>query len=145
MNLEDFVASSLSQISAGIKKAQERAADTGVWINPAGQIQGHQDRLSIEAELGANVYLENVEFDVAVTAATDQSAGATGGIRVLGLQLGAEGAVKYENASVSRVKFSVPVAWPYVRRSDLETSRQKANELENARHRASMAAFARDA
>lgn len=136
MNLEDFVASSLAQISAGIRKAQEQAAGSGAWINPAGQIQGHKERTPIEIDVGAHVYLENVDFDVAVSAATDQSADAGGGIRVLGLQLGAEGAVKYENSSISRVRFSVPVVWPYERKSDLEEKRKRAQDEANAQFRA---------
>lgn len=143
MDLEDFVASTLAQISAGIEKAQKQADDTGAWINPGGQIATHSDRVTIEVDAGARVYLENVDFDVAVTAATDQSAGTEGGIRVMGLRLGAEGEVKYENSSVSRVKFSVPVAWPHVRKKELEEDRHKAGEDAKARQRAGMAEAAR--
>jgi hypothetical protein len=86
----------------------------------------------VEVDTGAFGYLEDVEFDVAVTAGTDQSAGAGGSIKVLGLQLGTEGAVKYENSSVSRVKFSVPVIWPVERKSELEEKRKRQAEEASA-------------
>jgi hypothetical protein len=126
MNLEDFVATTLTQIAAGIAKAQDQAASTGAWINPAGGIRKDKDMAVIQIDTNAFAYLEQVEFDVAVTAATDQTAHAEGGIKVMGLQLGAGGEANYLNSSVSRVKFSIPVSWPADRDTDLEKRREEA-------------------
>jgi hypothetical protein len=128
MDLEEFVASTLTQISAGIAKAQEQAAASGAWINPAGKLSSSEERSAIEVDVNAYAYLETVEFDVAVTIGKDESAGAGGGIKVLGLQLGAGADVKYENSSVSRVKFSIPVSWPADRDPDLESRRKAARD-----------------
>lgn len=131
MDLEEFVASTLTQISAGIAKAQVQTAESGAWINPAGKIETTRETLGIAVDTNARVYLEHVEFDVAVTVATDQAAGAKGAIKVLGLQLGADGRVNYENSSVSRVQFRIPVAWPGDRDPLLEQKRAEARRRQD--------------
>jgi hypothetical protein len=125
MDLENFVANSLTQIAAGIKKAQERAAATGAWINPAGRLAKRPDGVLIATDTDANAYLTDVQFDVAVTVADEKEAGAGAGLRVMGAQLGAKANTKFENAIVSRVQFTVPVAWPGHRNAPLEEKRAK--------------------
>lgn len=126
MNLEDFVANSLAQIAAGIKKAQQSAAETGAWISPIGRLSARPDVPRIAIDTDASAYLTNVQFDVAVTVADEKEAGAGAGLRVMGAQLGAKASTKYENATVSRVQFTVPVAWPGQRNAPLEEKRAKA-------------------
>ena len=57
-------------------------------------------------------YIHEVKFDVAVTVSDEQRADAGAAIKIFGAKLGAEGELKYQNAAVSRVQFSVPVVWP---------------------------------
>ena len=137
MDLENFVASTLTQVANGVKKAQENSAASGAWINPAGLLAVTAESLAVEVDTNAQVYLERVQFDVAVTVSTDQAGGAEGKITVLGMRLGAGGQVNYENATVSRVQFSVPVAWPGQRNEELEKKREAARKAQNEKFAAS--------
>lgn len=121
MDLEEFVADSLTQIIRAVKSAQERSAGTGAWVNPAGY-ELPRFAETIETKKGVRAYVHDVEFDVAVTAADAQSAGAKAGLKVFSAELlGAKGKVTYENSAVSRVKFSIPVVWP----EDVRAEREK--------------------
>ena len=120
MDLENFVASSLAQIARAIKQAQEDAASTGAWINPAGAGLPGRDSIPVEIEAGIFAWVHNVEFDVALTVNDTQEANAGAKVQIFAASLGGGGAVKYENNAVSRVKFSVPVVWPPTRREERE-------------------------
>lgn len=132
MDLQEFVASTLTQISAGIAQAQEQCAESGAWINPTGALAHPKEKLQVEVDLNARAYLEQVQFDVAVTIGSDQTAEGGGGIRVLGLDLGAKGSVNYENSTVSRIRFSVPVVWPADRDPELEQKRTERAARQSA-------------
>ena len=67
-------------------------------------------------------YVQDVKFDVAVTASDEQGAKAGAGIKILGATLGADGKVNYQNSEVSRVQFSVPVVWPGQTQPELESA-----------------------
>lgn len=123
MDLEDFVATALGQIVRGIKRAQEETADTGVWINPVGKHP--QPALGPGIEVADNLYsvINNVEFDVALTAVDKTEGGAKAGLKIFAAELGAGGKLASENSTASRLHFKVPVAWPGVRREDLEQKR----------------------
>ncbi len=112
MDLKDFVAGSLTQIVEGIKKAQEGTANTGALISPAGANIASRKETPIMRTPDGHAYLHDVQFDVAVTVSDEKEAGAGASLRIFGAKLGAEGAVTYQNAAVSRVQFSVPVVWP---------------------------------
>src|SRR5580658_10215723 len=99
MNLKDFVAGSLTQIIEGIRKAQEEAAETGAWISPAGSSIPRGTSITVINTPAGDSYLQQVQFDVAVTVSDEQSAGAGGGLRVFGAKIGAEGEVNYKNAA----------------------------------------------
>ncbi len=113
MDLEEFVSSALTQTARGIRKAQSDAADTGAWINPAGRMGGPEPGSTIEVDENILSRLDNVQFDVAVTASDEQRADAKAGLKIAVLGgLGASGGVSYQNTAVSRVQFRVPVVWP---------------------------------
>jgi hypothetical protein len=135
MNLKDFVAGSLTQIIEGIRKAQEEAAETGAWISPAGSSIPRGTSITVINTPAGDSYLQQVQFDVAVTVSDEQSAGAGGGLRVFGAKIGAEGEVNYKNAAVSRVQFTVPVVWPGQTQPELEKKLEdtRRNVQERAR------------
>lgn len=119
MDLENFVAQTLAQITKGIQKAQREVGDTGAWINPAGYGLPKAEQ-RVELSTGVFAYIHDVEFDVAVTVSDEQKAGAGAGISVFGAKVKAGGDVAYENEEVSRVSFSVPVVWPQSVRDERE-------------------------
>lgn len=108
--LEDFVANTLAQIIEGIKKAQKTTQDD--HISPTG--------IRLNADHAPKKYLSTttnhmvtmIEFDVAVTASDSTSVEGKGGISVMSLKIGAEANAGSVNSSVSRIKFTVPIALP---------------------------------
>ena len=106
MNLTEFVEKVLVQIAQGVHGAQKGVAGTGATINPA-------PRGSIAIVAPGGVELQNVEFDVAVSASEETEG--KGGITVLSL-VGVAGEKKWREESVSRVKFTVPIGLPVGKR-----------------------------
>jgi hypothetical protein len=111
MDLRDFVAQTLSQIAGGVKDAQALAGDVGAIVNP--RLTTSHEQASKQGLLSADdMFVPIVQFDVAVTVI--ESSGTKGGIGVFAgaINLGSVGQSQAENSSVSRIKFSVPLALP---------------------------------
>lgn len=110
MELKDFVSKTLQEIVAGVKEAQENMVEGGE-INPAyPMIRGGGKHTYLTGSNGSP--LQNVEFDVAVTAT--EGKGTKGGIGVFvgSVGLGTQGQSESSNTSISRITFSVPVTFP---------------------------------
>lgn len=112
MDLKEFVSETLTQITEGVKGAQEAVKDTGGKINP--ELFGNESALASQGvvQTGTGCTTTMVEFDVALT--VTEGSGAKAGIGVFSgaVNLGAGGKLKSENMSVSRVCFKVPVSFP---------------------------------
>jgi hypothetical protein len=106
MDLQDFVTTTLCQISAGVATAKnyDRCVAPRVDV-------GERDPKILRTFAGADgVFL--VEFDVAVTISDASENGATASIMVLSPpapKLKTKGGI--ENSSVNRLKFTVPIAY----------------------------------
>jgi hypothetical protein len=104
MDLQDFVTTTLCQISAGVATAKNY--DRSI----APRIGVGQDDPKILRTLADSDGVFLVEFDVPITASEATKNGAAGNIMVLSLASGrrqAKGGT--ENSLASRVKFSVPI------------------------------------
>lgn len=110
MDLRKFIAETLTQIIGGISDAQENMLEfqkgensdyTAPYVNPNPVSENHKK-------------LNDIEFDVAVTVSEGNSAEGGGGLSVMGVSIGGKGASEQTNSSVSRIKFSIPVSYPYV-------------------------------
>ena len=109
MNLEDFIATTLTQIIGGVRRAQTETKDAnGGGVNPRPSSIPHN-----LPRKGMNP-LQTVHFDVAVTASESSSISAGGGIRVLAIELGTRANTGDEASSVTRIRFSVPIALPEI-------------------------------
>ena len=101
MELEEFIRITLVQIMRGVKAAQVDWAATGSGggvISPAwGGPEDHANRV------------QEVKFDIAVTAATKTEGGGSGGIKVLALDVSGKASRAVENSTVSRIAFSIPI------------------------------------
>lgn len=127
MDLEQFVSISLGQIIRGIAKAQEEAKDTNAWINPGGSgFPQHGPSVSTGGMYSPSVYIRDVEFDVAVTATHSKGGDAAAALRVWAIELGAKGRAVAEHSAASRIKFSIPVVWPWVARPKREEALRPA-------------------
>lgn len=115
LELQTFVTSTLVQIAKGIRDAQDQLKDTGTLVNPGlrGMFAGAKITAPVVYISGVQVHIEDVSFDIAVTASDEQSAAVGAGIKVLGVRLGADGKSGSENSTASRVQFSVPIILPF--------------------------------
>lgn len=116
MNLEDFIAQSLSQIAKGIEKANQELADSRAIVSPK-NIKGVSKNNSstygmLKTDEDEWAVVQEIEFDVAVTASQGKEAKAGAGISVGAITLGATGKEDNKSSSVSRIKFSIPMLLP---------------------------------
>ncbi|MEJ2362409.1 MAG: hypothetical protein P8Z75_13490, partial [Gammaproteobacteria bacterium] len=112
VDLKEFISETMIQIISGVVEAQEQEKTIGGTVSPrltAGSEFGAQHGF-LRAEGGA---AQIVQFDVALTA--KEGSGTKGGIGIVSgiVSLGTSGQSQEENASVSRVKFSVPLILPH--------------------------------
>lgn len=125
-DLETFVAEALGQIVRGVSRAQEAATDEGAAINPSLSDSNREVSAGRTAD-GRNAYL--AAFDVAVTVAGESQTGGGGGLKVFAAELSGQGSRSESTESVSRLSFSVPIAFPTEEKTDQdlkEAQRQKA-------------------
>lgn len=113
MELKQFVTESIIQITEGIAKAQEKLRDEWVRINPKPQAGVNAvSPMLYTAENGAGVF--PLTFDVAVSA-EDREGGGGFGIKVLNVGVNFKDSSQESRSTVSRVTFSVPIAYPLKR------------------------------
>ena len=119
MDLQSFIKEALVQIAKGIEDAGEALQDSDAIVNPSNVVGTGGDR-------GTKVYgwltdnrpesvrraVQNIEFDVAVTAASGTETKGGIGIMVGMVVVGSQGKSDASQTSQSRIQFSVPMALP---------------------------------
>lgn len=113
MELKSFVTQALCDVVQGVLDAQTSLGENGKYINP--QLATEQGPLEKQGQQ-VSIYgqrVQQVEFDVAVTAT--EGTGTKGGIGVVAgmLALGSQGQSSAEQSNASRIKFSVSICLPY--------------------------------
>lgn len=133
MELQEFVKETLTQISQGVKEAQDVVRGAGGYVNPAvTYAQGKSELVYFgETARGHRTFL--VDFDVAVTAAEKTAAEGGAKLTVASfLSIGGSGKSDAENTSTSRVRFKVPLALPFDEQSMTEMrAREEASLREH--------------
>ncbi|MGD1046335.1 MAG: hypothetical protein ABR936_13580 [Bacteroidota bacterium] len=116
MELKEFVAETLTQLTQGVKQAQEQVKEIGGKINPfimpmLIQKQQIDPRILI---LGGNVNetVFMIDFDVAVTVTEGEGIKGGAGINVAAIHLGADTQQTSSNTQQSRIKFLIPIVLP---------------------------------
>lgn len=104
MELKEFIATTLGEIQSGVQKAIDETIKNGVRgaINPSWG--GTND---INASL-----IQKVSFDIAVTIADEEKAGANGGIKVVGISIGGENQATTTSSKITRIQFTIPIVPP---------------------------------
>lgn len=119
MDLKTFVSESLTQIVEGVVDARERIEALRGMVNPPGIQSSESDRsyapyAVIKAEKGraaCRLPIQEVKFDVAVTASSDaQTKAGAGLLSVVSAGISKEKGAKDE--TTSRIRFRVPLALP---------------------------------
>ncbi len=104
MELNEFIAATLSEIQRGVETAINGTIKNGVsgTINPV---------WGTTKDIGS-AHIQNVQFDIAVTVVEKISGQVGGGIKVVGMSLGGGGSGASETTEVSRIQFSIPIVLP---------------------------------
>jgi hypothetical protein len=116
MDLEDFVAQSLTQLARGIIKANELLKDTNAKVSPAGIYFLGTDQKAYGQLVDPNevqpIVVHLVEFDVAlqVVDTGEKSGGINLGIAVVGIA--GKGKSEHTQSSDSRIRFGIPMVLP---------------------------------
>jgi hypothetical protein len=108
MDLKGFIKETIAAIVESTSELQAQFEGVGVIVNPP---VSNKERDLYEHENLSHRYrrVETIEFDVAVTAATETSGGAKAGLKIFTAELGADGKHARNHEEVSRVKFSIPI------------------------------------
>lgn len=109
MNIEDFIAETITGIVKGIAKADKEVAEIGGVVNPMKDLHGHHNS-------GNRMYnsIQDIQMSFAITS-TNTSDNGTGkaGISVSFFNAGIEsGKTGNSNESSNTVKFTIPVLFP---------------------------------
>lgn len=102
MDLKSFVKTALNDVMDAVAETIEERKTAGKhgYINP----KSHD---SEEMEI------DTIKFDVAVSAGTKTQGGTEGGLEVFSFKLGGTGSHERETSNVSRIEFTLGVAWPH--------------------------------
>ena len=116
MDLKEFVAKSIIGVTKGVIEAQEQLSNTKVRVNPKpGQKYADPKTVLYFAENGAAVF--PMTFDVAISADVDHGKQSFG-IKVLGIDFAVEDGSNEASSKVSRLSFTVPIAYPFKQLED---------------------------
>jgi chemotaxis protein CheY-P-specific phosphatase CheC len=111
MELQQFVSEALKQIVSGISDAQKEMVGIKAFINPPDPRYYGVSSQGCHLQYGDSV-VQNIEFDVAVTTSEGKETKGGIGIFVGSVGVGTQGKSDSSSMSVSRIKFSVPIAFP---------------------------------
>lgn len=109
MDVQTFVTETLIQICNGVTEAANRLAETDAIVSPSGIAA---DEHNMYVHEGYRRIVQNVEFDVAVTATEGKGTEGGIGLMVGAIGLGSKGRSDRESSSTSRIRFNVPVSLP---------------------------------
>jgi hypothetical protein len=115
MELKDFIKQSIIEISEAVKEVNEHFDSNNVntIVNPENIYPSTDARSYTMPEQNSETrYIEDIDFDVAVTTGGEISGEAKGGIKILSFEAGGGGSVIDSQENVSRMKFTIPVCLP---------------------------------
>lgn len=109
MELKQFIKAALVDIIQAIEEARSSlGSQQGKSICPPIELS-YSHRTKIEYDIASDTYLQQVEFDVAVSAETKDASGGNAGINVLGMKASIGADANETNTSISRIRFHVPI------------------------------------
>lgn len=130
MDLKEFISETVSAIADATTDLQCRYTAEDILINPPSAQSG-----SDVYQPGSSNYtmrrVQNVSFDVAVTASSETSLEGKAGIRVMSLEIGAKGDKSVSAEQVSRVSFKIPITLKPSSHEAINTAQQDKEIAEN--------------
>jgi len=102
LDLKLFVKAALNDVMDAVQETIEerKASKKHGYINPK-----THDLEEME--------IDTIKFDLAVSVGTKTQGGAEGGLEVFSAKIGASGSREHETSNVSRIEFTLGVAWPH--------------------------------
>lgn len=111
MELKTFIKQSLIEIVEAVSEAGKTVAEHGARLNP--NAEGWADDYSGHVNPAD---LQQVDFEVAVTAEDTTGIDGKAGIKVFSFEIGGGGSHQAAVGSVSKIRFSVPILLPHSKR-----------------------------
>ncbi|NDF12506.1 MAG: hypothetical protein EB060_06830 [Proteobacteria bacterium] len=124
LEIKNFISETIIGITEGIAEASKHISTT------APEYKVNIPGVSISYDMN----LCNVDFDIAVTASDELSAGAGAKISVVGIKVGGDAESATKNSSISRIKFTVPLGLP----KEIPDSYKKKQEEQDRKLNAAM-------
>lgn len=117
MKLQEFISESLTQILNGVAETAAENTTDKAGINPKlanqpGRLMSHGEIVTEEGSL-----LQFVEFDISVTTQKDSNAKSGFGLFVGAVGIGTKGELSASDISLNKIKFKVPISFPYDNKS----------------------------
>ena len=116
MELKDFVKETLVQVIGGIVEAQNVIRSTGLSAEIAPQLRNNRETLEKQGKSISNSghVAHQLDFDIAVTVSEKTQTQGGIAIAIAGvIGLGGHGKSEAGDVTASRIKFSVPIVFPY--------------------------------
>lgn len=121
MELKDFVTETLNQIISGVKSSQEFAQREEAVINGTNfriyKADSTNNAVYYDSLTGGIIQL--IDFDIAINITESQNAKGGIGIFVGSIGLGTQGEAYTGNNTVNRIKFSVPLRYPFQQQPEI--------------------------
>jgi hypothetical protein len=110
MDIEEFIETTLIQLIGGVKKARESLQTDGENIAPIAQLGRRTAPQELYVSQSEHL-IYSVDFDIAVTAEGSSDAGGKVGLKISGIEGGGSSVIR--DSVVSRVKFQIPICYPF--------------------------------
>jgi len=102
----------MSEIVAGVARAQKAVIKKGARVNPCGAMIGRSILESSLHDASTNSLIDMVEFDLCVSTEKGTKTKGTIGIVIASFGLGSQGASTATDTQQNRIKFRVPLQLP---------------------------------
>ena len=109
MELKDFITETLTQMMEGVKNAQEKAKEVGAIVNPEAN-DSSKHYIEVGNEHIASI--QNVEFEIALTASTTEETKKGINVAFAAIELGRGKGNNEQNSAINKIKFEIPIVLP---------------------------------
>jgi hypothetical protein len=110
IDLKDFIKGAIREIGAAVREGREELGPVGIAVVPVGRFVSQANDLGARGIHcdgdGCSIALE---FDVAVTAESENRANGEGGVKLWVFSASVGGSGTTASSQISRVKFALPI------------------------------------
>ncbi len=107
MELKAFVKAALNDVMDAVQETIEER-----------KVAGKHGHINPKTHDPDEMEVDTIKFDIAISASSETQGKGGGGLEVAGFKVGADGSHKRESSSVSRIEFTLGMAWPHTHMLD---------------------------